>query len=186
MQEDDQRRRVLALVEEVRALPFRWPGEPDANAARLSGWGTCASKHALLAEKLAAIGVGSTTLLMAGPLIPPDLLQDPLFSPARGLIEMHECLRVEAPWAGPLLVDITWDPVVLSHGFRGTFPWEGVTDMLPAIEPSKGPWVVATEGICEAKERLRSEIYTPSDRELRIRTLVALSDRFEQWRQYPR
>jgi hypothetical protein len=55
--------------------------------------------------------------------------------------------------------------------------------MLPAIEPSKGPWAVATEGIREAKERLRSEIYTPSDRELRFRTLVALSDRFDQWRQ---
>ena len=176
---------MLALVESARDLPFRWPGEPDAKTARSLGAGTCASKHALLAEDLSTIGVGSVPLLMVGPLIPPSLLDDPLFAPAKGLTEMHECLRVETPWAGPLLVDITWDPVVLAHGFRGTLPWAGVGDMLPAIAPDRGPWEVPREGLREAKERLRLELYQPSERGLRYRTLLALSDRFEQWRRLP-
>ena len=55
----DIRARVVALVHEVQGIPYAWPGEPTASAVKALGRGTCASKHALLAEELDALGVRS-------------------------------------------------------------------------------------------------------------------------------
>lgn len=92
----------VAAACRVQNLPYVWPGPPTASAARQQQAGTCASKHALLAEDLSSLGMESLPLLVAGPLAPaiwPDLCEK-----AAGLLEVHECLTVRTPWAGPLLV----------------------------------------------------------------------------------
>lgn len=96
--------------------------------------GSCASKHALLAEELAAIGLQSLPLLVVGSLVPKMLKTDPELAPGAHLSEVHECLTVLTPWAGPLRVDVTWDPLLVRHGLPGTLDWDGRTDMLLAGE----------------------------------------------------
>jgi hypothetical protein len=131
----DLRARVVALVHEVQAKPYAWPGEPAADAVRQAGTGTCASKHALLAEELAALGVSSSPLLVVGSLVPPVLTTEDDCRDGLSLREVHECLTVQTPWAGPLLVDVTWDPALAAHGLASTRPWDGESDMRLAVDP---------------------------------------------------
>ena len=44
---------------------------------------------------------------------------------ASDIQEVHECLTVETPWAGPLLVDVTWHPAAVRGGLPGTLDWDG-------------------------------------------------------------
>src|SRR5690606_21787269 len=60
------RDRVVGEVEQVRAIPYLFPGPADATSVLRDGYGTCASKHALLAERLALLGVESAPLLVVG------------------------------------------------------------------------------------------------------------------------
>ncbi len=81
---------LVAEALAVQALPYRWPAPPDAASTRAAGAGTCAGKHALLAERLAQRGLTCAPLLVVGPLAPalwPDLAEE-----AGGLQEVHECL----------------------------------------------------------------------------------------------
>lgn len=69
-------RTLIAWASRVQQMPYRWPAPPDAASTRDAGAGTCAGKHALLAEELLAAGVHSRPLLVVGPLVPelwPDL-----------------------------------------------------------------------------------------------------------------
>ena len=174
--------RNIALVREVQALPYVWPAPPDADAARRLRAGSCASKHALLAEELAAIGIASAPLFVAGRLVPHILADDPELAPGAHLPEVHECLTVITPWAGPLRVDVTWDPPLIGHGLPGTLDWNAESDMLLAIGEAGAGWSVPRNGLREAKEALRRRLYGPGERELRDRTLAALAKRFEEWR----
>lgn len=173
---------AIALVRQVQAMPYVWPSPPDAESARSMGTGSCASKHALLAEELGAIGIDSYPLFVVGRLVPDILAGDAELAPGAHLPEVHECLTVVTPWAGPLRVDVTWDPPLIARGLPGTLEWDGQSDMLLAVGETGPGWSVPREGLREAKEALRGRLYGPGELELRERTLAALARRFEGWR----
>lgn len=178
----DPKAQTIALVHWVQAMPYAWPSPPDAASARRTGSGSCASKHALLAEELAAIGIESCPLFVVGKLVPDILTGDPALAAGEHLPEVHECLTAITPWAGPLRVDVTWDTPLVVRGLPGTLDWDGESDMMLAVgEPGPG-WSVSLEGLREAKEALRSRLYGPGERELRDRTLATLAKLFEGWR----
>lgn len=179
---DDHLTELVRLVREVQALPYVWPSPPDAESARRRGVGTCASKHALLAEELEAHGITSQPMFVVGPLVPRVLAEDPEIAPGAHLAEVHECLTVLTPWAGPLRVDVTWDPLLINRGLNGTLDWEGKSDMLLAVGEGGPCWAVAREGIREAKEALRARLYRKGEREVRDRVLAAMASRFALWR----
>jgi hypothetical protein len=87
-----------------------------------------------------------------------------------------------SPWAGPLRVDVTWDPPLIKRGLPGTLEWEGDTDMAVAIGVSGPGWSVPPHHLREAKEALRARLYGPGERELRDETLRLLAERFARWR----
>lgn len=182
MQGNDLKTQAIAFVREVQALPYVWPAGPDAGYARKMRAGSCSSKHALLAEELAAIGLPGSPLFVVGRLVPPVLADDPELAPGAQLPEVHECLTVMTPWSGPLRVDVTWDPPLVRRGLPGTLEWDGESDMLLAVGEVGPGWSVKREGLREAKEALRRRLYGPGDRELRDSTLAALARRFEAWR----
>ena len=173
---------ILGTVERVRALPYVWPHEPTAEAARAAGCGSCASKHALLAEELARLGVDSRPLFVAGPLVPPSMLDDPAFADAGDILEVHELLTVIMPDVGPCLVDITWDPPLIERGFPGVIPWDGRSDTPLAMEVNGPGWAPPRDGQRAAKEALRARLYGPGQRAVRDRVLKEMSDRFARWR----
>jgi hypothetical protein len=182
-QTETLRERAVSLAREIQAFPYIWPCPPDAAFARENRAGSCASKHALLAEELARLGIEGTPLLVTGPLVPAALRDDVGFKAGRDLLEVHECLSVLTPWAGPLRVDITWDPPLIARGIPGTVDWDGVTDMAVAIGESGPGWAVPRERLREAKEALRTRLYGPGERALRDQTLRQLAERFARWRQ---
>ena len=157
----------VALVDSVRrvqSLPYTWPAPPEAAWTRAAGKGTCAGKHALLAEDLAHVGLPSTPLVMVGPLVPaiwPDLVAE-----AEDLQEVHECLSVETDWAGPLLVDVTWHPQAVRGGLPGTLDWSGEGDMKPALSPL-ACYAVGRSRLRSQKKKLRDRLYTPEERSRR-------------------
>lgn len=158
----------------VQRLPFRWPAPPDAASTRCAGAGTCAGKHALLAELLSSSGIPCRPLLVVGPLAPdawPDLQER-----AAGLVEVHECLTVETNWAGPLLVDVTWHPEAVRAGLSGTLGWEATTDMAPAVHVVSS-YAVGRRRLREQKEALRRRLYTPAERRLRDEILAEIARR---------
>lgn len=173
---------AINLVREVQALPYVWPAGPHADFARKMWAGSCSSKHALLAEELTSLGIASAPLFVVGKLVPEMLAEEPELAPGAQLPEVHECLTVMTPWAGPLRVDVTWDPPLIERGLPGTLDWDGESDMLLAVGEAGPGWSVAREGLREAKEALRHRLYGPGERELRDRTLAALARRFEEWR----
>jgi hypothetical protein len=172
---------ALRAAAAVRALPYCWPGAPEAAAAVASGTGTCASKHALLALELERCGVGSSPLLVLGRLIPAQLANEPEFADGAELLEVHECLTVHTQWAGPLLVDVTWDPPLVEHGLTGA-PWDGSSDTPLALEPIGAGWSVPRAIVRQQKEALRSRIYGPTERTRRDELLASMSARFAAWR----
>lgn len=173
---------IVPTVRRVQAMPYTWPSPPDAASARTADAGSCASKHALLAEELAELGIESLPLLVVGPLVPRILADDPETAPGRHLPEVHECLTVLTPWAGPLRVDVTWDPPLIARGLPGTLSWDGHTDMLLAVGEGGPCWSVPRDGLREAKEALRARLYRQDEREIRDRVLAAMVRRFEGWR----
>jgi hypothetical protein len=178
----DLRTRVVNLVREVQALPYIWPAPPDAQSARETRCGSCASKHALLAEELVALDVESLPLFVVGPLVPTALAGDPDIAPGANLPEVHECLTVLTPWAGPLRVDVTWDPLLVRHGLPGTLDWNGQADMALAVGEGGPCWSVPREGPRAAKEALRARLYRKGEREIRDRVLQTMALLFAQWR----
>ena len=144
--------------------------------------GSCASKHALLAEDLDVLGVPTLPLLLVGPLVPQVFADHPSVADDVDLVEVHECLTVITPWTGPLRVDITWDPPLIRAGLTGTLGWDGSSDMAVAVGNDQPGWSVPRAGIRAAKEALRARIYGPGERDRRDRTLAALAQLFVAYR----
>jgi hypothetical protein len=161
----------------VQRYPYRWPGPPDAAATRRLGAGTCAGKHAVLAEDLAARGLTANPMFVVGPLVPP--IWPDLQEIAGHLLEVHECLSVETPWAGPLLVDVTWQPAAITAGMPGTLDWDGASDMRPAVEPVR-MYAVSRVTLRVQKEALRDRLYSSDDRALRDATLAEIARRADR------
>lgn len=165
--------RLAEMVAKVQQMPYAWPGPPTAASARESGRGTCAAKHALLRDNIKAVGLDCERLMVVGPLVPsvwPDLGEAGLH-----LMEVHECLTVATPWAGPLLIDVTWHPAAVRAGLPGTLDWDGASDMICAIEPVRS-YVVANDFRAQ-KEMLRSRLYSTADRNTRDQVLARIAER---------
>ena len=163
-------------------MPYVWPAPPDAASCRRNGAGSCASKHALLAEELRAAGIESAPMFALGTLVPSALADDPEIAPGKDLQEVHELLTVQTTWAGPLRVDVTWDPPLIAQGLPGTLDWDGAGDMLVAVGEGAPCWVAPREALRGAKEALRRRLYRKGEREVRDRVLAAMARRFEEWR----
>lgn len=161
----------------MQQLPYRWPAPPDATSTREAGAGTCAGKHALLAEELLAAGIHSRPLIVVGPLVP-DLWPD-LRHQAGDLLEVHECLTVQTNWAGPVLADITWHPAAVRAGLPGTLAWDAGTDMTPAVAPTMCH-AVRRPVLRAQKEALRVRLYSPAERERRDEVLAEMAARVVQ------
>jgi hypothetical protein len=183
---DPLRSAVVRLVRRVQAVPYAWPGPADADAVRRNGTGTCASKHALLAEELAVLGIASCPLIVLGPLIPAVLDQHPAFADATDLLEVHELLTVISPWAGPVRVDVTWDPPLVHAGLAGTLDWNGSTDMVAAVASTGAGWAVPGPGLRDAKLGLRRRLYTPAQQSRRDAALQTLNAWLAQQQQQAR
>lgn len=165
---------LVECVQRVQSMPYTWPAPPEAAWTRRTGTGSCAGKHALLAEDLAAAGVPCRPLLMVGPLVPavwPDLAAD-----GEDLLEVHEGLSVETDWAGPLLVDVTWHPAAIRAGLPATLDWPGDRDMQPALSPV-ACYAVSRTQLRAQKEKLRDRLYTPAERQRRDELLGELARR---------
>ena len=173
---------LLERVKRIQRKPFAWPGEPDAESARKARTGTCASKHALLAEGLDDLGIPNQPLLVTGRLVPTFLEHDPEFADGVDLVEVHECLVVNLPWAGPVRVDVTWDPPLIAYGLPGTLDWDGESDMRLAVEAAGPGWTVPRKQLRAAKEALRKRLYKRGERAVRDRLLASLSGRVAGWR----
>lgn len=171
---DDARNALVRCVRRVQALPYRWPAPPDAASTRAAGAGTCAGKHALLAEELGDVGIRSRCLLVVGPLVPP--LWPDLQDEAGDLLEVHECLTVETAWAGPMLVDVTWHPAAILAGLPGTLDWAAEGDMTPAVTPLVSH-AVRRSTLRAQKETLRSRVYRADDRQRRDKVLAEIAQR---------
>lgn len=167
---------LIELALGVQQLPYRWPAEPDAASTEAAGAGTCAGKHALLAERLESVRIYSSPLLVVGPLAPslwPDLAEE-----ADGLLEVHECLTVLTPWAGPLTVDVTWHPGAVAAGLPGmTTEWDGRSDLPTAVAAIGPGYSVERSSLRDSKEKLRDRLYTQEQRERRDRILAEIARR---------
>jgi len=75
-------------------------------------------------------------MFAAGPLVPGILADDPAIAPGSQLPEGHEFLTVLLPWAGPVRVDVTWDPPLVNRGLPGTIASE--TPLLEASGSANG------------------------------------------------
>jgi hypothetical protein len=165
---------LVAAVHRTQSLPYAWPAAPDAASTRRAGAGTCAGKHAVLREDLEALSLPTQRLMVIGPLVPaiwPDLEDR-----AGDLWEVHECVTVETPWVGPLLLDVTWHPSALRAGLSGSLDWDGLDDMDCAVEPVSA-YAVADARFREQKELLRARLYTPAQRVLRDEVLAEMAVR---------
>lgn len=173
---------MCAIVNEVAAIPFRWPGEPTSDGARLGDAGTCASKHALLAERLTDLGISSRPLFVLGPLVPTLLEDHPRLADARDLLEVHELLTVDVPGVGPCQVDVTWDPPLVRAGLPGSERWDGVSDTPIAVGSVYATWAPDPANRRAAKEGLRQRLYAGNDRQRRDAALAVMSGVFNDWR----
>lgn len=99
--------------------------------------------------------------------------------------EVHECLTVQAPWAWPVLVDVTWYPPLLAVGLPGIADWDGASDRAPAIRVHRPGWAVHREGRGAAKEALRTRLYGPGGRELRDQAMAVITQRLAATRAEP-
>ena len=167
---------LVRLAREVQRLPYRWPAAPDAASTEAAGAGTCAGKHALLAQRLEAAGLRCAPLLVVGTLAPqlwPDLADD-----ADGLLEVHECLTVLTPWSGPLTVDVTWHPAAVDAGLPGLREgWDGRSDTDTAVASTGPGYAVGGSEFRAAKEALRDRLYDQEDRRRRDRVLHEIAVR---------
>jgi hypothetical protein len=173
---------LIAVVADVQRVPYRWPSEPTAQSVYATGAGSCASKHALLAAELAALGVLSRPLLCIGPLVPSLLADHPVIADGANLVEVHELLTVDLPSFGPVLVDVTWDPPLIRAGLPGTLDWDGASDMTSAVGSAQNWYAPDPVRLRNAKEALRRRMYSKEQRERRDRVLAAMSSAFEAFR----
>lgn len=129
-----------------------------------------------MAERLHSAGLQARPLLVVGPLAPrlwPDLV-----AVAAGLLEVHECLTVLTPWAGPVTVDVTWHPAAVDAGLPGLGDgWDGCSDSPVAVDPAGAGYAVPRSQLRQAKEALRDRLYKGDDRARRDQVLATIARR---------
>jgi hypothetical protein len=127
---------IATLFARVRDIPFAFAPHTDAETLLRTGSGTCAPKHALLAELYGRIGLRTRFVYvtyrlddMPGdfPLVLRRLVHD-------GVVRAHAALQIErhGVW---LDVDATFDRPLKASGFLVTESWDGRTSMPLVVSP---------------------------------------------------
>lgn len=163
----------VSTVREVQQLPYRWPAPPDAISTTTVQAGSCAGKHALLAQKLQSAGLSCAPLMIVGPLVP-AIWQD-LADEADGLLEVHECVTGVTPCSGPLIVDDTWHPVAVRAGLPGlSNNWDGYRGSLLAVDITNGAYAIPNNAFRDPNNASRDRRYSTEERKRRDRILTKL------------
>lgn len=128
--------RAFALV---RDLPYRRASNAQLETAIEEWRGTCSTKHLLLQELLAELGVDSILMVALheftppnSPWLPPALLEDVRLAPVR---DVHNFLRVEAPGGEDwFAVDATWPLAARALGLPANERWTPGRNMTIAAD----------------------------------------------------
>jgi transglutaminase-like putative cysteine protease len=127
---------VVRAFETVRDMPFGFGPHQDPATLLSCGFGTCAPKHTLLAQRFAALGLRSRYVYVTFRFndmpgrFPPELaalLHD-------GKLRGHVALQLERAgrWVD---VDATFDLPLAREGFRVNRHWDGRSSMPLTVEP---------------------------------------------------
>jgi transglutaminase-like putative cysteine protease len=127
---------VVEVFERVRDIPFGFAPHTDAATLLRRGSGTCAPKHALLAQEYARLGVPTRFVYVTYRLdempgeLPPELR--PLVHD--GVVRGHAALQIFRS-SGWLDVDATFDRPLKAAGFVVTEGWDGRSPMPLVVVP---------------------------------------------------
>ena len=127
---------IATLFERVRDIPFAFAPHTDTDTLLRTGSGTCAPKHALLAEFYGRLGVRTRFVYVTYRLdempgtFPEDL--QPLVHD--GIVRGHAALQIlrDTRW---LDVDATFDRPLRPSGFVVTEGWDGRSSMPLVVTP---------------------------------------------------
>jgi hypothetical protein len=131
----ERTRALVAIFDEVRDLPYAIDAAHDASTLERAGAGDCLSKSALLATRLADVGV--RTRLVRWRYLLPAVVPEALALPSR--LDVHRAVQVhlDGRW---LLVDATLDPALAAGGLVVS-DWDGAGATRPGY-PMRGPLLV--------------------------------------------
>jgi transglutaminase-like putative cysteine protease len=127
---------IIEVFERVRDIPFSFAPHTDAETLLRHGSGTCAPKHALLAQEYARLGVPTRFVYVSYRLdempgdFPPELR--PLVHD--GVVRGHAALQIFRS-SGWLDLDATFDRPLKDHGFVVTEGWDGRSSMPLVVVP---------------------------------------------------
>src|SRR5215217_3697107 len=160
-------RSLVELVEAVRALPYRRPGERSVAGLLQERCGTCSTKHAFLAHAIERHFPGLAPRIMHRVYRLQRAQARALFGervanavPAEGLVDVHRYLTVAMP-QGTIVIDAT---------FPGA-PWDGASSMALACGPGEDE--PASPDPDADKRRLEAVHCDPAAREPLIAALCA-------------
>lgn len=127
---------IATLFERVRDIPFAFAPHTDADTLLRTGSGTCAPKHALLAQLYERLGVRTRFVYVTYRLdempgrFPAELR--PLVHD--GIVRGHAALQIhrDGRW---LDVDATFDRPLKASGFVVTEGWDGRSSMPLVVTP---------------------------------------------------
>ncbi len=172
--EGDPARRRIALFEQVRDLPFRYPSSRDPSEVLRDGGGSSSGKHYLLGELLRRLGTPVRHVICSHRFNDSDLpFPDEMQSLLRKneVVDLHDYLQIQVDgrWVD---IDATWGKNLREYGFPVTEDWDGCTSMLLGVAAEEHELVEGDPA--KVKEEMLSKL-TPRQRKLRDQFLTALS-----------
>jgi len=127
---------IVRLFERVRDIPFAFAPHTDAETLLRTGSGTCAPKHALLAELYGRLGVRTQFVYVTYRLdeMPGTFPEDLEALVHDGIVRGHAALQIlrDDRW---LDVDATFDRPLRRSGFVVTEGWDGRSSMPLVVTP---------------------------------------------------
>jgi transglutaminase-like putative cysteine protease len=162
-------RDVVTIFERVRDIPFKFAPHRDAETLLQRGYGTCAPKHALLAQLYQRLGIETRFVYvtfrfeeMPGEF--PEDLRPLLYD---GVVRGHTALqlRLNDRWGD---VDATFDRPLKAAGVVVTEEWDGRSSMPLVVKPLTRVESVEPPAHEEALLGIRHRTYLPRDSVERI------------------
>lgn len=146
----------------VRDFPYARASGHDPETI-IDGWrGTCSTKHELLRDLLAELGVASTVMACTQEIrLPPGAADLVAAFGAEPVVDVHNYLVVHGP-AGDVVVDATWPDSARAAGVtvNDALDWE--RDQQIACTPIE-TWALSPgEDVSAFKDRLLRGRYTPA------------------------
>lgn len=127
---------IARLFERVRDIPFAFAPHTDAETLLQTGSGTCAPKHALLAQLYERLGVQTRFVYVTYRLdeMPGDFPSELRPLVHDGVVRGHAALQIlrDGRW---LEVDATFDRPLKASGFVVTEDWDGRSSMPLVVTP---------------------------------------------------